>query len=597
LFHALLMIVYGFQFFEQVYRFDEATQRFRLRKLAPRMPGTISEIQVARDGGLEYIRQYPSGQSGFSGRTNLLGLQSAQIPVDRLVAYVNDQEGGNWIGHSYLRPLFKHFVRKDRLLRVDAINAERNGAGVPLAYAPPNATKDQMTALANLARSYRAGESAGGALPNGAELRFRGVEGTLPDVLASIRYDDEQMAARFLAMFAKLGTTETGSRALGQTLVDFFALGQEAVAKQYADTTNEHVVEDLIDVNYGIDESAPLLKFETETDKRYSVADLKALIDAGALTTDPELEKYIRAEGDLPKKPQDVANEQPEEIGTEPTPIRSAARIKAKATQQPKDAMTVGGRTLTRNPLPHEVQASVDFEGMDADWTAAQQSLVEQWSNEVKAAQIEALVTAIAETDSLTALADLEAPVLGDAMLIDAMTALADSAGTAAVGEAAAQGVELDPFDVDTVADEITVRAQAQSMVMARSIAQTAAQKAIREAGSGLAMDEVASRVEEHLNGLSNSYLEDQLGGTLMQAQNGARRSVFDGAPGITYSSELLDGNTCANCRGVDGTEYESMADAVEDYPSGGYSRCLGGSRCRGTLVFVASTETPPSVQ
>jgi hypothetical protein len=70
-----------------------------------------------------------------------------------------------------------------------------------------------------------------------------------------------KMAARFLAMFAKLGTTETGSRALGQTLIDFFALGQEAVAKQYADTTNEHVIEDIIDVNYGIDESAPLLKF------------------------------------------------------------------------------------------------------------------------------------------------------------------------------------------------------------------------------------------------------------------------------------------------------------------------------------------------
>ena len=237
------------------------------------------------------------------------GEYKPEIPVDRLVAYVNDQEGGNWIGRSYLRPLFKHFVRKDRLLRVDAINAERNGAGVPIAYAPPNATKDQMTALAKLAQSYRAGESAGGALPNGAELRFRSVEGTLPDVLASLRDDDEQMAAAFLAMFSKLGTTETGSRALGQTLVDFFALAQEAVAKQYADTTNEHVIEDLIDVNYGMDETAPLLKFETETDKRYSVADMKALIDAGALTTDPQLEAHIRALGKLPKKPEEVAEQ------------------------------------------------------------------------------------------------------------------------------------------------------------------------------------------------------------------------------------------------------------------------------------------------
>jgi hypothetical protein len=33
---------------------------------------------------------------------------------------------------------------------------------VPLACEPPNATKDQITAVSNLARSYRAGESAGG---------------------------------------------------------------------------------------------------------------------------------------------------------------------------------------------------------------------------------------------------------------------------------------------------------------------------------------------------------------------------------------------------------------------------------------------------
>jgi hypothetical protein len=60
------------------------------------------------------------------------------------------------------------------------INAERNGAGVPLAYAPPNATKDQIEELSALAQSYRAAESAGGSLPNGAEPGFRGVERTLP---------------------------------------------------------------------------------------------------------------------------------------------------------------------------------------------------------------------------------------------------------------------------------------------------------------------------------------------------------------------------------------------------------------------------------
>jgi hypothetical protein len=91
-------------------------------------------------------------------------------------------------------------------------------------------------------------------------------------------------------------------------------------------------------------------------------------------------------------------------------------------------------------------------------------------------------------------------------------------------------------------------------------------------------MDEVAAHVEEHLNGLSNSYLEDQLGGTLMQAQNGARRKAFETGPDATYySSELLDGNTSPNCRAVDGKDYKSLDDIIEDHPSCGYSNCLGG--------------------
>jgi hypothetical protein len=91
LFHVLLNLAYGHMFFEQVYRFDEQAKRFNLRKPAPRMPGTIAEIQVARDGGLEYIKQYPSGQSGFSGRTSLLGLQAPQI---QLIAWSRTQRPG-----------------------------------------------------------------------------------------------------------------------------------------------------------------------------------------------------------------------------------------------------------------------------------------------------------------------------------------------------------------------------------------------------------------------------------------------------------------------------------------------------------------------
>jgi len=336
-----------------------------------------------------------------------------------------------------------------------------------------------------------------------------------------------------------------------------------------------------------------------DIDKRYSVADLKALIDAGALTTDPELEAYIRAEGDLPEKSGEDQNDETDD-GDKITPIRPAARnrIKAKATIQPEAAMTVGGRTLRRNPLPHEVKASVDWDGMEQAWTTRQATLVDDWKTQVKTAHIDALVQAIEEAETLDQLASLDAPVIGEQLMSDAMFALAETAGAEAVAEAAAQGVDLDPFDTELVADEIVTRASAQSIVMAGSISQAASQKAITIAGTGLAYEEVAARVREHLEGLSDSYLQDQLGGVLMQAQNSARRTVFDGAPegGALYASELLDGVTCLPCKSVDGTEFESIEAATESYPSGGYWECLGGLRCRGTLVWVAPNETPASV-
>lgn len=57
--------------------------------------------------------------------------------------------------------------------------------------------------------------------------------------------------------------------------------------------------------------------------------------------------------------------------------------------------------------------------------------------------------------------------------------------------------------------------------------------------------------------------------------------------PKQIWASELMDGLQCDECNDIDGKEYESMADALEDYPYGAYRACLGGMRCRGTLVYL----------
>jgi len=286
---ALLMLPFGHMFFEQVYRID-GQGRARLRKLAERMPRTIERVDVAPDGGLISITQ-------FSSKT---GDRARPIPVDRLVAYVLEREGGNWLGRSVLRSCYKNWLIKDRLLRVQAQTIERNGMGVPL-YEGAEGEAD-LTKGAQMAQAWRAGQSAGSAIPHGAKMRLLGVEGDLPDADKPIRYHDEQIARAVLAHFLNLGT-QTGSWALGTTFADFFTLSLQTLAQQVADTATQHIVEDLVDLNFGESEPAPRVVFDEIGSRQAATAQaLKLLADAGILLPDRSLEEAARQAYGLPPK-------------------------------------------------------------------------------------------------------------------------------------------------------------------------------------------------------------------------------------------------------------------------------------------------------
>ena len=293
---ALLELPFGHAFFEQVYAPEDG--KLRLKKLAYRPPRSISNITVARDGGLVSINQH--------------GL-TAPIPVDRLVAYVNDREGGNWIGQSLLRTAYKNWLLKDRMLRAQALTVERNGLGVPVytgAEVPEGADatereawqKSEKEAGLKLAKGFRAGEAAGASIPNTSDLTLMGVTGKLPDTDKPIRYHDEQIARAVLAHFLNLGT-ETGSWALGSTFADFFTSSLNAVAAHIAEVTQAHVIEDLVDWNWGESEPAPRLVFKPIGSGGSLTAEaLTSLIDGGVIQPDETLETFMRAAFSLPVK-------------------------------------------------------------------------------------------------------------------------------------------------------------------------------------------------------------------------------------------------------------------------------------------------------
>jgi hypothetical protein len=304
---AMRALLFGFAYFEQLGTIAPSNGspdgRWQLRKLAERPQKTIDQFLVADDGGLISIRQNIRPLNAKGGY-----FQPMEIPIDRLVGYVWEQEDGSWVGRSMMRDCYKSWVVKDRLIRIDAINHERAG-GVPYVTAQPGATAGEIEQLHNMARDFKIGEAAGGAVPFGAALNIARAGNT--NVVESIKYHDESMARNWLLMMMQLGMTTSGSRALGRTFHDFFAQGQDAIAQWFASVFNCHVVEDWVDWNYGEDvEQVPLLGFKPDID--LALSEISGLIQQGAIVVDRDLEDALRKETGLPPKAEGAPDPTPQ---------------------------------------------------------------------------------------------------------------------------------------------------------------------------------------------------------------------------------------------------------------------------------------------
>lgn len=596
---ALEALTFGFQFFEQVGEIQLQSRGgdgfWHLRKLAVRLPQTISEIRVDRDGGLQYIRQ------GF-------GIDAPEIPVETLVAYVWRRRGANWVGRSMLRSCYGAWLLKNRVLRVGAINIERAGAGTPIIEAPPGATEPEIQALDRMAQRFKAGSRSGGAIPNGARMQLMGINGTQPDVTRFVELCNEEMARSFLAMFIQLGQSRTGSRALGDSFIEFFILSLEAIAEWFATTFTAHQIENDVDWNEGEAAAAPALGW-TWGDAKAPIADLAKMIEVGAIQVEEELENAIRRQWRMPLRVEPrITPPTPSEEGegveveqetgeidrgeSSPGPAATAKRRtrtrRAHAAISSPAALPLPSRPLRRQLYAHEIQASVDFARLDSTW----QSNVDLLVLEVRQLQLyqidqlhDAIVAAQGDLDTLSEL--VADPVSAD-VIGRYMVTVAEASMTEAMREAERQGIQPERPDMEDFLRSLQARAEVVDRVITRELSESAVRNAVRLTGGGLEPNEVANNVKSHLLGLSGSGMRDRLGGALSTAQNGSRGLLFRrGDAQRIYASELLDQNTCAACTSIDGTQYETMAQAEQEYATGGYNDCAGADRCRGTLVAV----------
>lgn len=544
--HALRALVYGHYPFEQVGEID-SSELWRLRKLATRPPRTIAEFQIARDGGLEGIKQ--------NGAWN-----APPIPINRLVVYVwESEDDGDWLGSSLLRPCYRHWLLKDRLMRDDATKHERNSMGVPWFEVDPAATDEQIKELAEVARRWRAGEEAGGAGPG--KMSLKGVEGQTSDPVQSLKWHDAQMARSFLQTFAELATADHGNRALADSLIDWYVQSQDTIGDWYAETFTAHVIEDWVDWNYGSEEPAPQLVWRREEDAELSAQDLATMVDKGIITVDDELEDAIRESGKLPRRtidrpdpstqppapapgdgtgdgtgdgevpvtehtrstpttaarPRDhvrrtIAEQLVDEVAREPgrrwTQIARAVGADPKngTARRARDEVLEAGRIVwasdgTLDPAPlrpsssfrrqlydHEVRAATDFQVLEGTRASAVNTLVTAIQT-AQVEQVDQIEAAIAGADGdLTELATIDVEPIDAEVIAQHMREAAEQGAQLAEQEARAQGVKAvraaEP-PKDEIDAQLVERAKALALVLANSIAEAGSRQAVARTGVG----------------------------------------------------------------------------------------------------------------
>jgi hypothetical protein len=275
---------------------------------------------------------------------------------------------------------------------------------------------------------------------------------------------------------------------------------------------------------------------------------------------------------------------------TEPTPGDSAATM---ARAMLSTTVTLAAAAEPRGLTDIEQQSGVDFAALRTVWDSELDDLVTEWDDlsATQRADLAAQIQTAVDEDNPDALgALLLTGTAGSALLVAAMLVMAQTAADDMVAAAAKQGTILDAV-VLTEADLADV-ATAVAAAMADGTAATAGRMAAQLLGTGDGQH-VAFQVVGGIEGLTDRFLRDQLGGALSAAQHVGRHKALAQFSGDVewHASEVNDTNACAPCREIDGHRFGSEDEALTAYGSGKFSGCLAGARCRGQLIPILGSD------
>ena len=279
----LLMADYGHSILEKVWKeYDDGFLGWQ--KLAPRHPMDVQTWVWDKNGGIAGLRMKSEKSA-----------EGLWIPIEKLLIFTMDVESGDLRGTSLLRSAYKHWYYKENLYKIDAIQKERHGIGVPIIKLPPGFNEADKRLAEDLGRNLRTNERAHIVLPYNWEVMFAKLEGHPVDALASVDHHDMQIQKNILAPFMGDGMDDKKQ--------SLFMKSTKYIANSITAIINKHGIREIVDKNFVRKPGYPTLEArrigEWEDLRTLSFA-LRNLIGANIIRPDDKLEAAMREEFDLP---------------------------------------------------------------------------------------------------------------------------------------------------------------------------------------------------------------------------------------------------------------------------------------------------------
>lgn len=338
----LSMLVYGYSYHEIVYKYrggmdaKDPSRRSKFtdnkvgwRKWAIRAQETHNNWMFDEDGGIQGFEQIDPYGAGIH-----------RIPIDKALLFRTSTQKNNPEGKSLLRTAYRPWYFKRRIEEIEAIGIERDLAGLPVAFVPPEylsstASADQqavLNSIVSIVQNVKRNEQEGIVFPNVYdEAGHKLFDIQLLSTGGSRQFDtdkvigryDQRIAMSVLSDFILLGHERVGSFALGSSKIDLWTMAVDAICKSVAEVINQHAIPRLLKLNGISFDNAPELKYsEVAHIDLTEISDyVSKLTAAGAISPDAEMEDFLRGLAGLPMatgEPKEQPEQEEEEETEEP---------------------------------------------------------------------------------------------------------------------------------------------------------------------------------------------------------------------------------------------------------------------------------------